>query len=216
MSVVNSTVPLPALQLFASGHAPPIESLTISQVEEMVKHGILREGAPIELIDGLLVYKDRSARGEDPMTHNPGHANCVSRLLQVLAIVQTHGFHLRCQLPVALTPTRAPEPDLAIVRGAPTDYCGRHPGPADIAAVFEVADSSLEFDRDTKLQLYALAGIPVYWIANLIDNVIEVYERPDGPSSTYAGRVNYKSGNFIELTLSANVSLALRADDILA
>jgi Uma2 family endonuclease len=215
MTTVHAAVPLAVLEQFASGQAPAVEPLTISQVEEMMKHGILREGAPLELIDGLLVHKDRSARGEDPMTHNPAHANCVSRLLQVLAIVQANGFHLRCQTPIALSPTRAPEPDIAILRGMPADYRGRHPGPADIAAVFEVADSSLQFDRVRKLQLYAAAGIPVYWIANLIDNVIEVYQRPDLTAGKYAAHAEFRSGDILELTLSATVAFALRADDIL-
>src|SRR5947208_7249188 len=166
MTAANPEIPM--LALVVSGHAPPLEPLTIEQVEQMIKHGILQDGAPLELIDGLLVRKDRSARGEDPMTHNPAHAACLSRLLHALATIQTMGFHLRCQLPVALLPTRAPEPDLAIIRGAPEDYRGRHPGPNDIAAVFEVADSSLEFDRTTKLQLNAAEGISIYLILNLI------------------------------------------------
>src|SRR5437762_1199268 len=200
MSAVDSHVPIATLAQLAVGGAPPLEPLTLEQVEQMMRHGILDDGAPIELIDGLLVHKDRSARGEDHMTHNPAHATCVSRLMHVLTAVQALGFHLRCQLPVALLPTRAPEPDVAVIRGAPSDYRGRHPGPNDIVSVFEVADGSLDFDRTIKQRLYASAGIPIYWIANLIDNVVEVYEQPNVTTGEYAAHVDYKLGDVIELS----------------
>jgi len=213
MAAVDSRVPLAMLAQVVAGNIPPLEPLTIEQVEEMMRHGILKDGAPIELIDGLLIRKDRSARGEDPMTHNPAHALCVKRLMGLLAFVQSLGFHLQCQLPIALLPTPAPEPDLAIIRGAPEDYRGRHPGPNDVAAVFEVADSSLEYDR-AKQRLYAGAGIPVYWIANLIDNVIEVYERPNIANGKYDLHVDHHLGDVIELSLRPNSSISVRVDEI--
>lgn len=214
MAAIDCRVPAKILVQVAAGRVPPLEPLTIEQVEQMMKHGILAEGAPIELIDGLLVRKDRSSRGEDPMTHNPAHANSLSRLMHLLLFVQTHGFHLRCQLPVALLPTQAPEPDLAIIRGSPVDYRGRHPGPNDIVAVFEVSDSSLEFDRTTKQELYAAAGIPTYWIINLIDNVVEVYQRPNLTTAAYAVHSDYKIGDFIELSLRTDLSVPIRVDQI--
>jgi hypothetical protein len=193
---------------------PLFEPLTIDQVERMVRHGILKDGAPIELIDGLLVRKDRSARGEDPMTHNPAHALCVKRLLGLLSFVQSLGLHLQCQLPIALLPTRAPEPDLAIIRGIPENYRNRHPGPNEILAVFEVADSSLDYDR-SKQRLYAAAGIPTYWIANLIDNVVEVYERPNAATEKYDLHMDYVLGDVIELSLAQNSSFPIRVDQVI-
>jgi Uma2 family endonuclease len=215
MATAHSAIPLPVLAQFVSEHAPPLEPLTIKQVEQMMRHGILPEGAPIELIDGLLVRKDRSARGEDPMTHNPAHALCVKRLMELLSAIQTRGYHLQCQLPVALSPTCAPEPDVAIIRGAPRDYRGRHPGPGDIAAVFEVADSSLDYDRSRKLQLYAAAGIPIYWIVNLIDDVVEVYNLPDSAASNYSSHVDHKAGDIVNLALQPPVSFALPVNEII-
>ena len=70
----------------------------------------------------------------------------------------------------------APEPDLAVVRGALADF--RHAHPARPALVIEVAESSLQFDRVTKGSLYARAGIADYWIVNLIDRVVEIYRDP--------------------------------------
>jgi hypothetical protein len=214
MATANSEIPITILSQVVSGRAPALEPLTIEQVEQMMKFGILPDGAPLELIDGVLIHKDRSARGEDPMTHNPAHAVCLSRLLNVMVAIQGLGFHLRCQLPIALLPTRAPEPDLAIIRGSPEDYRGRHPGPNDIVAVFEVADSSLDYDR-AKQRLYAAAGIPIYWIANLIGNIIEVYERPDIVTGKYDSQIDYKIGDVIDLSLRNNSSIPIRVDNVI-
>jgi Uma2 family endonuclease len=51
--------------------------------------------------------------------------------------------------------------------------------PADILLVIEVADSTLNFDRNTKAPLYAAAGISEYWIVNLVDDRLEIYTQPE-------------------------------------
>ena len=70
-------------------------------------------------------------------------------------------------------------PDLSIVRGDVEDYLNRHPEPADVALIVEVAKSSLALDREQSVILGA-AGIPVYWIINLVDRQLEVYSNPSG------------------------------------
>ncbi|PPT04850.1 hypothetical protein CKA32_002968 [Geitlerinema sp. FC II] len=50
--------------------------------------------------------------------------------------------------------------------------------PEDIFLVIEIADSSLQFDREVKLPVYAEAGIENVWICNLIDNCLEIYTQP--------------------------------------
>ncbi|MEX2174841.1 MAG: Uma2 family endonuclease [Pirellulaceae bacterium] len=215
MATAHSDIPNSMLVQVVAGRTPPLEPLSITQVEQMMAHGILLEGSPIELIDGLLIRKDRSTRGGDPMTHHPRHAVCVSRLQGLARRVELHGCHLRSQLPIALTEFRAPEPDLAIIRGKPEEYRDRHPGPNDTVAVIEVADSSLDFDQTTKYRLYAAAGIAVYWIANVVDNVIEVYEQPDALVGEYRVRRDYQSGQTIDLPLPSGVSLAIDVASIL-
>jgi Uma2 family endonuclease len=213
MAVVDSNSANSMLAEVLAGRAPPLEPLTLDQVERMIEHGILRDGAPFELMDGVLIRKDRGARGDDPMTHNPAHALCVKRLMALLSFVQSLGLHLQCQLPIALLPTRAPEPDVAVIRGEPDDYSGRHPGPNDVVAVFEVADSSLEYDR-AKQNAYALAGIPIYWIANLIDDVVEVYQRPNIRTGKYDSHIDYRLGEVIDLSLSPNSLVTIRVDQV--
>src|SRR5438309_462410 len=106
--------------------SPPLVRLTVDQYHEMMAKGILHDADPIELIDGIMVRKDRSIRGGDPMTHYPAHAVGVSRLARHWRRAEDHGYYLRTQLPVTLSATREPEPDLALVRGSEDDYQDRH------------------------------------------------------------------------------------------
>jgi Uma2 family endonuclease len=215
MTTAHADIPASMLVQVAAGRTPPLEPLTISQVEQMMAHGILTEGAPIELIDGLLIRKDRSTRGGDPMTHHPRHAACVSFLQGLVAAVLAHGCHVRSQLPIALSEVRAPEPDFAVIRGKSEAYRTRHPGPADIVLLVEVADSSLDFDRTTKHRLYAEGGVATYWVVNLIDDVVEVCERPDQQVGAYLDKRAYRRGEAVEIPFPSGAKLAIKVADIL-
>ncbi len=198
-----------------SGTAPPLVPITVEQFHLMIHNGIVPEGAPIELIDGLMVRKDRSARGENLMTHNPRHALLVSRLQRLLTLsCESAGMYLRIQLPVTLSNINAPEPDIAVVRGTEEDYADRHPGPADLTLVIEVADSSVGTDRSTKQRLYATAEVPQYWLVNLPESQVEVYEQPDSTSGKYAQQTILKSGQTVAWILSPTQCLDINVSDL--
>jgi Uma2 family endonuclease len=154
----------------------------------MIETGILAEGAPTELLEGYLVAKDR---GRGPgMTHGPIHATGVSRLYRVLLAALGHEWVIRSQLPITLPPAARvrgsePEPDGWVADGPEHRYVDHHPGPGEIRLVAEVADSSLLADRRGKGPLYAAAGIPLYWIINLVDRQLEVYSDPDPATGQY-------------------------------
>jgi Uma2 family endonuclease len=114
---------------------------------------------------------------------------------------EDRGYHVQAQLPVAVNEISAPEPDVAVIVGALDAYASRHPGPQDVAAVFEVADSSLQYDTTTKRRLYAVAGIPTYWIVNLVDAKVAVNLQPDVASGVYARIQEYRPGDTIRLTI---------------
>jgi Uma2 family endonuclease len=181
----------------------------------MIATGILHEGDPIELIDGILVRKDRSKRGGDPMTHYPPHASAIRALLRLLQPVEKREYFVQSQLPVTLGTTREPEPDLAIIRGRDEDFRKTHPGPGDIAVVVEVSDSSLTYDRTTKQRLYASAGIPIYWIVNLVDNQIEVYEEPQASQGKYARPLEYKKEQTVTLELDSGLKVTIPVSSVL-
>lgn len=101
----------------------PVERLTVDQYEAMLAKGILEEGAPIELLDGLLVRKDRAARGKDPMTVDTQHALAVKKIARLAAQFEKQGCHLGIHTPVRLAASPSPTP--ASSSGSPrTIYAG--------------------------------------------------------------------------------------------
>jgi Uma2 family endonuclease len=139
---------------------------TRDEYERLVETGVF-EGEPLELIGGQLVVAE---------PQRAYHASAISRLEYAVRALLPPGWIVRTQLPIALDDESEPEPDLVVVPGRPGDYQGAHPGRA--ALVVEVAESSLALDRGHKGSLYARAGLPDYWIVNLVDRVLEVYREP--------------------------------------
>jgi Uma2 family endonuclease len=124
------------------------------------------------------------------------------------------GCHMRTQNPLSLPPHDEPEPDGAILRGQPRAYTDRVPGAADSGSVIEVADSSLVYDRTTKLALYARSGIAQYVIVNLGGRCIEIYEQPC-PDGSYQYIAVRRAGETVELRLADGGRLEILADRIL-
>lgn len=144
--------------------------LSVGQYHEMIRTGILTSDDPVELLAGWLVYR---------MPKNPPHRIATRLAQQALEAVVPAGWYVDAQEPITLNDSE-PEPDVMIVRGETRDYRDRHPGPEDVALIVEVADSTLERDRGVKRMVYARAGIPVYWIINVLERVLEVYYDPAG------------------------------------
>ena len=102
-----------------------VAPLTVVQVHSMVSAGILREGEPLELIDGVLVYKDRSDYEEDPMTVGKRQNLVVKLLARLDAELAQLGRHMQTQGPLSIPPHDEPEPDGVVLRGEPRDYADR-------------------------------------------------------------------------------------------
>jgi len=84
------------------------------------------------------------------------------------------------QSPLRLSEDSEPEPDLLVLKPPLERYQDRLPTPEDVLLLVEVADTSLEFDREAKLPLYAEAGIPEVWLVNLKENLLEAHRDPRG------------------------------------
>ncbi|HZF40717.1 MAG TPA: Uma2 family endonuclease, partial [Blastocatellia bacterium] len=127
-----------------------------------------------------------------------------------------HGWRAEEQEPIT-TEDSEPEPDVAVIRGAPRDYLERHPGPDDVALVIEVSDTTLRRDRGLKKRIYARAGIQVYWIINLLENQIEVYTEPAGEAeeSDYQRRQDCFPDDEIPVVIEGREVGRLAARDIL-
>ena len=197
------------------GDGPVLVPIRTDQFREMIELGFFREGSPIELIDGMLVYRDRSKRGENPTMHYPAHATGISNLQVLGAKVEPFGCHLRTQLPVTIPEYDEPEPDGAVVRGDRQRYARSHPSPGDVLALMEISESSLNFDRTTKQRVYATANMPIYWIVNLVNRQVEVYESPRPAEGRYEKRTDYKPGQTLILALEAVKSVEFAVSDLL-
>ena len=150
---------------------PKRRLLEVEEYQRMFEAGILTETDRVELINGEIL--EISPIGNRPAAVVDRISNLLAHLLYGKAIV-------RVQSPIIAGQRSEPQPDLAILRWRADYYQSRHPGPEDILLVIEVADSSLEYDRQLKLPLYAAAGINRYWIVDLIEHCVEAYTVPDG------------------------------------
>jgi Uma2 family endonuclease len=200
-----------AVQLDPAEEARPAR-LSLEQYHLMIEAGVLADGDPIELIDGLLVLKDRAAEGDERMTHGARHASVLRRLTGLQPRVAALGCHVQIQLPITLPPRSEPEPDAAIVKGGTDAYEDRHPGRGDVLVVVEVADSSRRFDRGAKLRLYAAGGLPVYVVVDLPCDLIEVYTNPGADG--YGSRSEHRRGEVIALPVGSG-GLELAVEELL-
>ncbi|MBW4601591.1 MAG: Uma2 family endonuclease [Calothrix sp. FI2-JRJ7] len=139
---------------------------TIEEYERLAKLGFFQENDRVELIKGEII--SMAAKGTP-------HAVCETRLERELNKLIGERATLRSQLPIIIPDSSEPEPDRVIAKNRDDDYLNSHPTPEDILLLIEISDSTLKFDQDVKLPLYAEAGITYYWIINLADNHLEMY-----------------------------------------
>ncbi len=155
---------LPADPVAVSRHR-----LTVADFRRMGEVGILGPDDRVELIAGEII--DMSPIG-----------SLHAALVRAIATALTHHVReqalLAIQDPLALTDTSQPQPDLAVLRPRADFYAAAHPGPADVLLVIEVADTTLAFDLDVKVPLYAAAGIPEAWVIEAPSRRTLVFRRP--------------------------------------
>jgi Uma2 family endonuclease len=142
---------------------------TIDEYHRLIELGFLTEGDRIELIRGELIQITAK---------NTPHTFSTTRLCRQLERLLGDRAVVRCQEPIIVSNNSEPEPDVVIARGNESDYLAHHPYTEDIVLLIEVSDSTLTYDRTTKLSLYAEGGIGKYWIVNLNARQLECYTQP--------------------------------------
>ena len=146
---------------------PVLYRWTRREYARLIDHGILDEDDPIELLDGLLLFKE---------PQSSPHRTAVVLVARALERAFGDAWFVQIQSPIGLDRRSEPEPDVSVIRGAPRDYVRTHP--THPALVVEAAFSGLAVARGRKARAYARAGIADYWIVNLVDRVLEVYREP--------------------------------------
>ncbi len=175
---------------------------TADEFERMAQVGLFPEGARLELIGGEIV--EMSPIGKR-------HAACVDALNWWLSRKVGDAAIVRIQNPIQLDDFTEPQPDLSLLKPREDFYRDVLPAPADVLLVVEVADTSVDYDRQVKLPLYARAGIAEVWIVNLPEDKIETYARPAG--GAYEAEAERRRGE--RVSSSTLPSLAVEVDAIL-
>ena len=169
-----------------------IRPLSRAEYDRMVALGWF-EDERIELLLGMLVTRERQS---------PRHVAIIRTLGEILVPAMEGRGQVQIHGPLALTDDSEPEPDVALI---PFGYDDELPATAYL--VIEVADSSLRKDRDVKVPLYAAAGIPEYWIVNVIDRTVEVYR--DARDGAYREVIVCRSGDTMTGTAFPDIEIAV-------
>ena len=181
----------------------PRKRFTREEVQVMMDLGWFA-GQRYELIDGDLI---------DKMGQNPPHSFAIKLLQEWLASI--FGVR-RCQIQspievsVADQERSLPEPDIAVLTEWKVEYAKRHPRGDELVLALEVADNSASVDLNRKATMYAAAGVPEYWVLDLIRRRLVVHRQP--------GSLGYKLVQFLAETDTIsleNCSERIRVSDLL-
>ena len=183
--------------------APARRRFTCAEYHRMAEVGILRRGERVELIEGEIVEMSPPGRR---------HKAFVANLTELIVVRLAGHARVHVQSGVVLSEYTEPEPDLAVLRRRAVPYKEREAHGDDVLLLIEVADSSLTYDRTTKLRLYAAAGIPEYWIVDCTTEAVEVYRGPGPEGYRDVARITGATA----LTLQAFPDVALTPAEIFA
>jgi hypothetical protein len=188
--------------------ADTLHRFSVKLYDRMIRDGTLTDEDRVELLEGV-VY--------DKMPHNAPHDSSVYRLhTRLLLQLAPLGFVVRCQSSVTFTAS-VPEPDVAVVPGPESEYDDVRPAAADLLLVVEVADTTLARDRGLKMRVYARGKVPVYWIVNLVDGVVEVYTNPrGGRTPAYRTRTDHRPGDSVPVVVGKKAVGTVAVSELLA
>lgn len=150
-------------------HTPHRHAYSVDDYYRMAEAGILRPGDRVELIEGEII---------DMVPIGSRHAAAVTRIGNTLMFSVGSEAIVAIQNPIRLSQYSEPQPDIALLRPRADFYAAVHPGPGDVLLLVEVADSTLRFDRDIKLPLYARHGIPEVWLVDIENAQFTIHRDP--------------------------------------
>ena len=162
--------------------------ITASEYHQMGEVGIIRPEERVELINGEIITMS-------PIGSK--HAAVLKRLMSWLFKNFSDQYEISAQDPIRIDNRNEPEPDLALLAKHPTTYFEQLPKATDVALIIEVSDTTFLYDTTTKMELYANAGIPEYWVVD-IENV-RVFGFSEPTEGTYQKSHTYQGQDSFEL-----------------
>ena len=181
------------------------QRLTVAQFYAMAESGIIHPDARVELLDGVII--EMSPIGSR-------HAATVNKFTRALVPGVGHRAIVQIQGPLRVNDNSVLEPDILLLRERTDFYASAIPRPEDVILLIEVADSTVGYDRYSKLPAYARAGIPEVWLAVVQESrrAVEVYTQP--AAGAYAAMRTLEGDD--TLTPPGFPDIALRVGDILS
>jgi Uma2 family endonuclease len=184
--------------------------LTAADYFKMVDADIIPPHRRVGLWEGQLYEK---------MAKKLPHSTASSLLIMALMRAIPAGWFVWPENPILVDDFTAPLPDFTLVRGAPNDYCrrGSVPKADEIGLVVELAETSLRKNLTVSLPIYARAGLPVYWVVNLVARRVEVYSQPvvEGETARYSVTETFEPGKDVPLVLDGHEVARVPARDLL-
>ena len=150
-------------------NAQPRHRWTVAEYHRMAEVGLLHEDSRVELIDGEII--EMAPIGSEHAGHNNYLMSCLAHRLYGKAVVAG-------QNPVILGGYEEPQPDIALLRWRNDYYRTAHPHAEDVLLIIEISDSTLRYDHDVKIPLYAKNGIPEVWLLDIQNRQLEIQREP--------------------------------------
>ncbi|WP_017317325.1 Uma2 family endonuclease [Mastigocladopsis repens] len=175
---------------------------TVEQYHKMAESGILAKDDRVELIRGEII--EMSPIGTK-------HAACVNRLVNLLIQRLGKRIILAPQNPVILNNNSEPQPDVTLLQPREDFYENAHPQPTDIFLLIEVADTTVKYDLEVKIPLYAEEKITEVWLVDINEQSVEVFREPT--TEGYRNVSKLKRGN--SLSIQAFSDVMITVDEIL-
>lgn len=154
----------------------PISSrrrITVDEYYDMARIGVIAPDARVELIEGEVVSMP-------PI--GDWHASAVEELEELLHRAVTGYARVRSQMPLRLDEYSEPQPDFVVMRRRTGRNDRTHPSATDVFLVVEISNSTLRYDLDVKVPLYARHGVPEMWVVDLKHRKLHLYRTPVGGS----------------------------------
>ncbi len=174
-------------------------ALTVEAYHRMGEVGIFAPDERVELIEGEVV---------EMAPIGSRHSGLVNRITHLLVQAVGKRAVVSVQNPVRLSRISEPQPDFAVLKPRADDYQSATPLPEDVFLLVEIAETSLQYDRELKAPLYAAHAIPELWVVDVTEKVLWIYREPQAGSYTRVekterpGKLRLAAAPDIELDLS--------------
>ena len=145
---------------------PRRHRITVHDYHRMAEVGVLAPDARVELIEGQII--DMAPIGKD-------HQSIVDQLNRSLVRVVGDNAIVRVQGSIRLGQWSEPGPDLVLLAPRRDYYRSEFALGTDALLVIEVSDTTLRYDRDTKVPLYARHGVSDVWIVDVNGDALLVH-----------------------------------------